>query len=139
MKKTLLIILIVLLVVLSTTALCACTKYKSSYSATMCISQNVNNKASLDFEGLRGTKVYELKWKQDSEATIQYTGSVDKGTVTVYYDCGEGKEELFTIKAGEEAVTSTGGKALKGTTYIILETDGKCEGGHFTFKLIDKE
>lgn len=139
MKKTLLVILIIL-VVTASLGLCACTKYKSSYSATMLICQETNNKATMDFEKITGTKVFQLKWKEDSESIIQYTGSLEKGSLKVYYDCGEGKEELFTLKAGESVELAYGGKALNGaTTYIIVETDGKCEGGRLTFKLIHKE
>ena len=135
MKKVLLVILIIL-VVIASLGLCACTKYKSSFSATMLVCQNVNNKASMDFDGFKGTKVFNLKWDEDSEATIEYSGTLDKGSLKVYYDCGEGKEELFTLNAGETVELTKGGKALKGTTYIIVESDGKAEGGKLTFKLV---
>ena len=139
MKKVLLVVLIIL-VITASLGLCACTKYKTSFTASMLICQETNNKATMDFEKITGTKVFQLKWKEDSEAVIQYTGTLDKGSLKVYYDCGEGKEELFTLNAGEPVELAYGGKALNGTTtYIIVETDGTCEGGRLTFKLIHKE
>ena len=54
--------------------------------------------------------------------------------VTVYYDCGEEKQELFVLAAGESA---SGSVALprNATVYVIVTTDGKASNGSFSFDI----
>ena len=134
MKKALLVILIIL-VITTSLALCACTGYKSSFKATMLVCTNLSKEASMNFDSITGTKVFNMNWKDDTEGTIEYTGTLDKGKLTVYYDGGDGKQELFTLKEGE-TVSEKAGKIQKGKVYIIVETDGKCEGGKLSFNLV---
>ncbi len=65
----------------------------------------------------------------------RYTGTLETGSVTVYYDRGDAKEVLFTAKAGEEIDACTEPFSAK-TVYVILETDGKCKNGSFTFEIV---
>ena len=65
---------------------------------------------------------------------LKYTGTLAKGSATVYYDNDGTKKELFSVSAGEDVDSSF--EALeKGTLYIIIETDGTAEGGDFSFSI----
>ena len=117
--------------------LCLCLTGCSSYTehgvGMVIIQNNVSDKATVSFSSLDGTRVYKLKVK-DSNDVLKYTGTLAKGSATVYYDNDGTKKELFSVSAGENVDSSF--EALeKGTLYIIVETDGKAEGGDFSFTL----
>ena len=82
---------------------------------------------------MKGTKVLQMKTKEEGK-TLEYSGSLAEGKVTVYYDEDGTKKELFTISGGEKAESSVKLKA-KGKLYVIVETDGKSESGKFQFEI----
>ena len=113
--------------------LAGCSGYSSSFTATILISSNTPDSSSVEFSTLKGTKVLQMKTKKDG-AKLEYSGKLDKGSITVYYDEDGTKKELFSISEGE-AVEENVTISQKGRVYVIIETDGKCEGGKFTFKI----
>ena len=112
--------------------LTGCSTYTSHGNGTMLVEHNDSDDAYFNFSTFDGTKV--LKNKASSGDKMKYTGALDKGNVTVYYDNGGGKKELFTIGAGEN-VDSTLEGLEKGEVNIIIETDGEASEGKFTFEI----
>ncbi len=113
--------------------LTGCSSYTEHGVGTVIIQNNVSDKATVSFSSLNGSRVYKLKVK-DSEDVLKYSGKLSKGSATVYYDNDGTKKELFSISDGENVDSSL--EALeKGTLYIIIETDGKAEGGDFSFSI----
>lgn len=113
--------------------LAGCSGYTSSYSATVLITENTSNSASISFSTMKGSKVLQMKTKEEGK-TLEYFGSLAEGKVTVYYDEDGSKKELFTISGGEKAESSVKLNS-KGKLYVIVETDGKCETGRFQFEI----
>lgn len=132
MKKGKLVWLFVWCIVLCL-GMAGCSGYASSYSATVLITENTSNSASISFSTMKGSKVLQMKTKEEGK-TLEYSGSLAEGKVTVYYDEDGSKKELFTLSGGEKAESSVKLNA-KGKLYVIIETDGKCESGKFAFKI----
>ena len=132
MKKRGLVFVTALLTVLCMN-LTGCSGYASSFRATVLITTNTASSASVEFSTLTGTKVQQMKTKEDG-ATLEYGGKLVEGSMTVYYDEDGTKKELFTVKGGENKEGSVVIEK-KGKLYLILETDGKCENGKFTFEI----
>ena len=127
------IIVITLMLMALSFSLTGCNTYTSHGTGTLIVQNNVSDKAEVAFHSLDGTRVYKMKVK-DSKEVLKYSGKLDKGNATVYYDNDGDKKELFSLSAGENVDSSF--EALeKGTLYIILETDGEAEGGNFSFSL----
>lgn len=108
--------------------------YISSYSATMMVTSEWSDSASLSFWTFEGTKVLKLNNSAKTSGEVSYTAELKSGNATVYYDDNGTKTEWFTIGAGDKL----NGRAEldnSGKIYIIIETDGKCENGSFDFKL----
>jgi len=110
-----------------------CSGYASGYSATVLISENTSNSALLSFSTMKGSKVLQMKTKEEGK-TLEYSGTLGEGNVTVYYDEDGSKKELFTVSGGEKAESSVK-LNVKGKISVIVETDGKCEAGKFVFKI----
>ena len=108
--------------------LAGCVKYTSHYSALMMISTNTPKEASVDFSSLKGSKVFKLK----SDGVLNYSGKLGTGNATVFYDYNGTKMELFSISSGQE-VGPASIKVSPGTVYVIVQTDGRCGDGHFSF------
>ena len=126
MKKTFSLIAILLLLF----SLAGCGKYISSYKAIGFVHSNGQTSAQMSFYSFDGRMVFKLK--SSGEGDIQYTARLESGEATVYYDYRGTKSELTTIGAGEE-FDSRGGYVESGTVYIIIETNGKCMNGAFSF------
>ena len=73
--------------------------------------------------------------KGTDEVFISYDAELGDGNIKVYYDFNDEKLNLFEIKDGDsiegKSETFTGNK----TIYIIIESDGKCNSGSFSFVL----
>ena len=110
-----------------------CSGYASSYSATVLISSNTSKSSSISFSTMKGSKVLKMKTKEEGK-TLEYSGSLAEGKVTVYYDEDGTKKELFTISGGEK-VESSKTLQTKGRLYVIVETEGKSESGKFQFEI----
>ena len=131
MRKKMTILLISLICLLAM-VLSGCGRYTSSWSAVGCAQSNTSDSAFVSFYKLSGKMVFKLKSDVDEE--IHYQGKLKSGSLTVYYDTDGTKKELFSMKSGEE-VDDRIGDLQKGTTYIIIETDERCENGDLHFDL----
>lgn len=131
MKKHLSVLAII---VLSFFCFVGCVKYSSSYSAVASVRTNTSDTASYSFSSFKGRMVFKLKCKADSIGQLTYSGKLDQGSLTVFIDHDNAKRELFSLKSGDSISSSVSGIS-KGTVYIIIETDGKCEEGSFRFDL----
>ena len=113
--------------------LTSCGKYNSSYYALMLVTTNTYQEASMSFSSFKGTKVFKVHCKEEGERLF-YSGNLDKGELSVYYDDDGTKKMLFTVKDGEQ-VEDTSEELSKGTVYIIVETEGKCSDGNLEFSV----
>ncbi len=133
MKRIVRHCLILLLATLTILPLASCASYKSSYRAVLLVRSNTDSEASMSFMEFEGSMVFKLKC-EDADS-ISWTAELESGDVTVYFDDGRGRTELF--KAGDGASLRGESSDLEqGTVYIIVETNGKCKEGSFTF-LVD--
>ena len=132
MRKTLSIAAVIIMGV-STLALSGCGKYTSSWSAVGYIHSNDSDSGYMNFYKFKGREVFTMK-SDSSERHIKYSGTLEKGSVKVYYDIGDEKKELFTLKEGEtiEAVSED---LSEGKVYVIVETDGECSNGKLDFAI----
>ena len=110
--------------------LAACGRYVSSYRAVGLVRTNSAGAASMSFMTFEGRMVFRLKCAQDQR--LNYEAKLTSGRAAVYCDADGTKTELFSLGAGEELASSFG-PLQKGTVYIIVETDGRCEEGGFRF------
>ena len=125
MKK---LIPVLVLILLALTCLVGCSKYTSRYSAVLLISTGTSKSGSINFTTFSGTKVFKLK----SSGQLNYSAEIGSGSAAVYYDCSGTKTELFSIGAGQKVGPSSIA-VTPGTVYVIVETDGKCQDGKFSF------
>ena len=122
------LLLILILVALCLVCLASCMKYTSHYSALLLITSNTSKSASIRFTSLNGTKVFRLK----SAGVLNYSARLTGGSATVFYDYDGTKQELFSIGEGQEVGPATV-SVTPGTVYVIVQTNGKCEEGQFSF------
>ncbi len=139
MKKFAGIIIAVVTLVLCFT-LSACGKiYHSNYSSTAMVTTNNSDKASVSFDSFSGTYVMKLQNNGADEVYITYEATLGEGNITVYYDYNGEKSDLFKIQSNgsvdSKTETFTGNK----TIYVIIESDGKCNEGSFSFALKKSE
>ena len=135
MKKRFKLLAVLMMMTLGFT-LTGCSTYTSHGKGTMMIEHNDSDDAFYTFTTFDGTKV--LKIKASSGDKMKYTGALDKGNVTVYYDKGGGKKELFAVGAGESVESELEGLE-KGDVNLIIETDGEASEGKFTFEIMAVE
>ncbi|MDE5548874.1 MAG: hypothetical protein K2J13_01335 [Clostridia bacterium] len=135
MKKFASVIIAVVTLVLCFTLAACGNNYVSNYSATQMVTSNTSDKASVSFGGFSGTYVMQLKNNGADEVFITYEASLGEGNIKVYYDFNDEKLDLFEIESNgsvdSKTETFTGNK----TIYIIIEADGKCNDGSFSFVL----
>ena len=109
-------------------------KYVSSYSATILVHSNTSDSGFIRFDSFTGTYVFKFKCTDESSGTLSYNAKLNTGNLKVYYDNGDEKRELFTLKSNE-TLTSSINSLKEGTVYVIIETDGKCQDGDISFSL----
>lgn len=139
MKKIAGVIIVTVALVLCF-ALSACGNgYASNYSGTAIVTTRTPNKTSISFGSFSGTCAMQLKNNGGDEVFITYEASLEEGNIKVYYDFNGEKLDLFeigtdgSVKGKTEAIT--GNK----TIYVIIESDGKCNEGSFSFALEKSE
>lgn len=113
-------------------SLAGCGKYTSHYKAVGFVHSNLPDSAFMSFYSFDGRMVFKLK--SPGEGDIRYTAKLESGSVTVGYDYGGTRSELFSVKGGEE-LDSHGGYVESGTVYIVVETDGECRNGDLRFEV----
>ncbi len=139
MKKIKEVIVAVVILVLCFSLSACGNKYVSRYSATLMVRTNTSNKASVSFDTFSGIYVMQFKVAGADEVFITYEATLGKGNIKVYYDFNDEKLNLFEIEPDGlikgKTETITGDK----TIYIIIESDGKCNDGSFSFVLEKSE
>lgn len=131
MKKIAVVLMAVLLI--AAAGLQACKGYSSHYNAFGLVQNNTSREASAKFNTLQGTMTYRLKATEKDEA-IKFRCTLESGSLSVYYDCGPGRELLFKASGGD-VIEDHGGRLQPGTVYVIVETEGTCRKGGFRFEL----
>ncbi|MDE6273615.1 MAG: hypothetical protein K2L87_01020 [Clostridiales bacterium] len=138
MKKFASVIITVVTLVLCF-ALSACgDKYASHYSSTAIVSQNTSSEASVSFSTFSGTYVIKFNYT-GNDKVITYNATLEEGNIKVYYDVNGEKLHLFDIGADGSVEGKTEEFTSNNTIYIIIESDGKCKEGSFSFALEKSE
>lgn len=139
MKKFANVIIATLMLVLCFTLSACGNKYTSKYSATLMVRTNTSNEASVSFDTFDGTYVIKLKNKGSEKAFITYNARLEEGNIKVYYDVNDEKLNLFEIGADGSFEGKTEAFTSDETIYIVIESDGKCNEGSFSFVLKKSE
>ena len=132
MKK----ISILLVLIVTLCMLCGCSGYVKSYSATILITSDYGDEASMKFDTFKGSYHFKLKRDGTAEYTLDLDASLGEGEMNVYIGVGGAKELLLTVKGGEaydETIALDGKYDNETSIYIILESAGKCVDGDFGF------
>ena len=133
MKKVCFALVLILMLFM----LCSCGGYVKSYSATILITSNHGDEASMKFGTFKGSYHFKLKRDGDPEHTLALDASLGEGEMDVYIGVGGEKELLLTVMGGEtydETITLAEKYDNEKTIYIILESAGKCEDGDLEFE-----
>lgn len=131
-------------------AMCFCltacgNKYSSSYYAVGMTRTSTSTKSTLYFKEFDGRFVFKMKAKEDKNA-LSYSAELGVGKIKITYDClyentyevlldaaeGEGKREGVILPDPDRGLPS-------GTVYVIVESEGVCENGTFSFSLVENE
>lgn len=81
----------------------------------------------------------KLRNEGDDEAFIAYNIALKEGKIQVYYDYNGEKLHLFEIENGDSTTGKLKAPTSDKTIYIILESDGTCHEGSFSFVLEKSE
>ena len=117
--------------------LCGCKGYVNSYAATILITSDHGDEASMKFDSFKGSYNFKLKRDGNPEHTLELEASLGEGEMNVYIGVGGEKELLLTVKGGEsydETITLAKEYDHETTIYIIIESVGKCIDGDFEFE-----
>ena len=135
MKKFASVIIAMVTLILCFTLSACGNKYVSRYNAMLMVRTNTSDNASVSFDSFNGTYVIKLKNKGADEVFITYEATLGEGNIKVSYDFDGEKRNLFDIETDgsvdKKTETFTGNK----TIYIIIESEGKCNDGSFSFAL----
>ena len=131
LKKVFLILFTLVFMVFTFTS---CDIRFNRYNAIGLVRTSNSHSAYLKFYSLEGSLSFKFTYDGTNSAHIEYKGELEEGSITVYCEAAGNKSELFTINAGDKFVSS-GGNISKGTTYIIIETNEKCQNGEFEFAI----
>ncbi len=135
MKKFAGIIVAVMALVLCF-ALSACTNgYASNYSGTAIVTTRTSNETSISFGSFSGTCAMQLKNQGADEVYLTYEASLEEGNIKVYYDFNGEKLDLFEIGTDGSIKGKTEAFTGNKTIYVIIESDGTCNEGSFSFAL----
>lgn len=135
MKKFLSALIATLMLVVCFTLSACGDKYTSSYSATLMVRTNTASKASVSFDTFNGTYVMKLKNEDGRKAAITYNIALKEGKIQVYYDYDGNKLHLFEIENNDSTTGKLNVPASDKIIYIIIESEGKCNEGKFSFIL----
>ena len=133
MKK----VYIIFALLLTLSIFSSCGGYVKSYSATILITSQIDNEASMEFDTFKGTYNFKFDAKNASDHTLDCEASIAEGEMKVYIGVGGEKELLFTIKGGEsynETITLDDKYDNAKKIYVILESTDKCKDGDFEFE-----
>ena len=126
-----------LVLMLALLMFCGCNGYVKSYSATILITSQDGDEASMEFDTFKGTYNFKLRRDGSAEHILDYEASLAEGEMNVYIGVSGEKELLFTIKGGESFDTKISLDSKydnEKKVYIILESIGECVDGDFEFE-----
>lgn len=126
-----------LVLMLALLMFCGCSGYVKSYSATILITSQDGDEASMEFDTFKGTYNFKLRRDGSAEHILDYEASLAEGEMNVYIGVSSEKELLFTIKGGESFDTKISLDSKydnEKKVYIILESIGECVDGDFEFE-----
>lgn len=129
------IVLIAFAMLFLSFSLVGCGKYSSHYNTVGHVYSNDSDSAWMSFIEFEGSEVFKLKCNGYNQAIIKYSGELESGSLTVYYDCGGEKQELFSLHSGDD-IQGSGGDLPEDTVYIIIETSEKCYNGSLSFDVM---
>ena len=112
--------------------LSGCSKYSSDYDAVGFVHNDLSDEAYMDFYKFDGHIVFDLDGSEGSR--LEYSGKLEKGSITVSIDSDGRKKELFSLSDSSE-VTSSLDLPQTDTVYLIVETSGSCENGDIHFNI----
>lgn len=135
MKKFASVIIAVVALVLCFTLSACVYKYVSNCSAKLMVSTNTPTKTSVSFDNFKGTYVMKLTNNGKDEVFVTYEAKLGEGKINVYYDYNGEKLSLFEIETDGSVKSKTEAFTGNRTIYIIIESDGKCTEGSFSFVL----
>ncbi|MCR5066455.1 MAG: hypothetical protein K6A14_00145 [Erysipelotrichaceae bacterium] len=113
-------------------SLTGCSRHLNSYRAIGLFRSSNSRKATLNFYRLNGRIVFSLRY--DDGQRLVCTGHLQEGNVTVYYDIEDTENQLFAL-TGEQETSQVIAMSGKGSVYVIIETDGECINGSFSFAI----
>ncbi len=126
------------LCVLLLLSLCACSAYKSAYSATMLVRSEGGDHCETKFASLEGILVMKATAKgPETDGTIHYEAELGEGELSVYYDIDGVKELLFTIRGGERLDDRSGTVKKDDKVTFIIETIGTAKQGEIEIEFND--
>ena len=116
--------------------LCACVNnYASNYSSSKMSISNTSDSSAISFDTYSGTYVIKFNNSGNDKSVITYNASLKEGNIKVYYDFNGEKLDMFEVGTDGVAEGKTEAFANSKTIYVIIESDGKCDTGSFSFSL----
>ena len=135
MKKFASVIVVVVALVLCFTLAACGNMYVSNYNAKLMASNNSDHDAFVSFDSYSGTYVIKFTSYGSDSACISYNATLEEGNIKVYYDYNGEKLDLFEIGANGSVKGKTEAFVGNKTIYVIIESDGVCNVGSFSFAL----
>ncbi len=97
----------------------------TAYTATMMVTTNTSNKATLSFCSFKGSYRMHLQSNGDNQVYISYEATLEQGNIKVYYDYNGKKLNLFEIWSNDTKKGRTEVFKGKKTIHITIDSDGK--------------
>ncbi len=127
MKK----LLVLMLLLLSLTLFTGCMHFQL-YSAVGFVETSKNDKVTVSFMSLRGSKKYTLNPKL-GETTLVYSGEIEEGSMEIVIYVTSSSSHIISVKAGEKVSDTIDISDEK--VYIELKSTNTSKGGSFSFEL----
>lgn len=112
---------------------CSSEPYTSSYNAKGLAQTNDDHSATMSFAEFQGVKVFKLKFDDSFSKSLVYNLRLETGNAAIYYDTDGVKKELVSLDSGDRAEDRLRDLTCS-SMYIIVETNGKCMNGNFSFE-----
>ena len=87
------------------------------------------------FASFKGTKTFKMSCSEDAGMSLEYSGKIENGVMTVSYKVNDEKIELFKLEEETKETSGTLQLETAGTFYVILEASEKCSNGSFKFEI----
>ena len=101
------------------------------YSASGFVHNNTDTRAYMDFNRFKGNMNFTLEAGDGDR--IHDSASLEEGSAVVYVKSDDGKEELFSVEAGEDIDSSFAPEG--GDVHLEFVADDTCRGGKVSFEI----